>query len=203
MPDFGKTAISSKHFKSFCYNQGMKTLLGILTVIILAGFVVPSQAQLYYDQGSTSTPSNAQQYQTQMTDKGAIKVGFYTDPQTPDTSSQTKMSISFLNKDTDNTQQHIDYKVFIKKGQDQIFGIPVTHTAAGSVTVPFQFHDAGTYQIIVEVDGILFQAIPPETAIFSVTVGAASVPEFPAMPSLILVIGILSTIYFTKGRITR
>lgn len=179
----------------------MKPLLGILVVVLLAGLVIPGYAQLYYDQGSSSTPNNAQQYQTQTTDKGSIKVGFYTDPQMPDTTSQTKMFISFLNKDTDNIQPHIDYKVFIKKGQDQIFGIPLTHTAEGSVTLPFQFKDAGTYQIIIEVDGILFQPNPPETATFSVTVGTTTIPEFPTLTSLILVIGILSAIYFTKTRI--
>ena len=179
----------------------MKILLGVM-IVLSACIVMPSYAQLYYDQGSSSAPSNAQQYQKQTTDKGSIKIGFYTDPPTPDTSSQTQMSISFLNKDTDNIQQHIDYAVFIKKGSDQIFGIQKTHTAEGSVTVPFQFTDPGTYQVVVEVDGILFQPIPPEIATFSVTVGTASVPEFPfATP--IMLISIVSAIMIYRMKFRR
>ena len=158
----------------------MKLLLLVIMMssILSIGMVLPTFAQLYPEPPS-STPSNAQQNQVQLTDKGSIKVGFYTNPQNPNTENQTKFSISFLNKDSDMIQQHIDYKVFIKKGTNQIFGVPFTHTAQGSVTIPFQFTDAGTYQVVVEVDGILFQPIPPETATFTVDVGSVSVPEFP------------------------
>ena len=171
----------------------MKTLLSI--IILSTCLVLPSYAQYYDDQSPSSTPSYAQQNQIEPTDKGSIKVGFYTDPAAPDTSSQTKLYISFLNKDSGIIQQHIDYKVFIKKGADQIFGIPVTHTAEGSVTVPFKFTNAGTYQVLVEVDGILFQPIQPETATFTVSAGSSTVPEFPSAVAAIFVVGIIGTVF--------
>ena len=168
-------------------------LIGIASVVLSVA-IIPGYAQICYNCDDSSSNNNAQQNQVQLTDKGSIKVGFYTDPEKPNTTNQTNLSISFLNKDTDMIQQHIDYKVFIKKGTNQIFGIPITHTAQGSVGVPFQFTDAGTYQVVVEVDGILFQPITPETATFTVGVDSSSVPEFPTSAAIVLVIGIISII---------
>ena len=169
-------------------------LIGIASVILSAVAIIPSYAQICYNCDDSTKTNNSQQNQVQLTDKGSIKVGFYTDPQNPNTTNQTKFSISFVNKDSDMIQQHIDYKVFIKKGTNQIFGVPFSHTAQGSITVPFQFTDAGSYQIVVEVDGILFQPIPPETATFTVGVESSSVPEFPTSTVIIFVIGITSII---------
>jgi hypothetical protein len=174
-------------------------LAGIM--VLLAIIIMPSYAQLDYGGGSTTVPSNAQQNQVQLTDKGSIKVGFYTEPAQPDTTSKTQFYISFLNKNSGSTQQHVDYKVFVKKGTDQIFGIPITHTAEGFVTVPFQFADVGTYQVTVEVDGILFQPISLETATFTVGIESSSVPEFPTAATIILVIGVFVVVSLNKMRI--
>jgi hypothetical protein len=192
----------SSNVLSYCgVTVGMKLLLVLAVTALSLGMFVPSYAQLYQDQSSSSYPSYAQQNQVQLTDKGTIKVGFYTDPANPNTTNGTKFYISFLNKGSNIIQPHIDYKIFIKKGADQVFGIPVTHTAEGSVTIPFQFTDGGTHEVVVEVDGILFQPIPPETATFTVgvapTVGS---PEFPfAIP--VLLISITSLIAFYRIRI--
>ncbi|MGI0027114.1 MAG: PEFG-CTERM sorting domain-containing protein [Nitrosopumilaceae archaeon] len=175
----------------------------VLGMLLSIGTILPVFAQYPSPDDSSSTTNNAQQNQVKLTDKGTIKVGFYTDPQKPNTSNQTKFYISFMNKDSDLIQQHIDYKVSVKKGTDQVFGIPVTHTATGSVTVPFQFPDVGTYQVVVEVDGILFQPITPETATFTVGIESSSVPEFPANAAIILVIGITSIIALSaRSRLT-
>jgi len=165
----------------------------VLGILLSISVILPISGQLY-PEPTSSKPNNAQQNQVELTDKGSIKVGFYTDPEKPDTSNQTKFYISFINKNSDLIQQHIDYKVSIKKGTDQIFGIPVTHTAEGSVIIPFQFTNVGTYQIVVEVDGILFQPISPETATFMVDVESSVVPEFPANTAIVFVIGIISII---------
>jgi len=109
--------------------------------------------------------------QIQLTSGGTLKVGLSTDPINPNTSGQTQLKINFMNKQ-DSTQQHIDYKVSVIQGSNQIFGIPLTHTAPGSVSIPIQFQNSGTYQIIVEVDGILFQPIPSEFTTFSLQVKA-------------------------------
>ncbi len=105
----------------------------------------------------------------QPTSGGTIDVGFVTDPASPTPSGQTNLNISFINKSTHAVQQHIDYKITIMEGNNQIGGTgQILHTAEGSISYPFQFPDAAKYQVIVEVDGILFQPIPPETATFTV-----------------------------------
>lgn len=173
-------------------------LFGI--TLLFAVVVIPSYSQYDYGQSPAAMPSNTQQNQIQLTDKGSIKASFYTQPSQPNTISKTQFYISFLNKDTGSIQQHVDYKVSIKKGADQIFGIPVTHTAEGSVTVPYQFTDAGTFQLIVEVDGILFQPISPEIATFTVDVESVSIPEFP-MAATILVIGVFVVVSLNRMRV--
>jgi hypothetical protein len=154
------------------------------------------------------------------TSGGTINVSFSTDPASPNPGDQTQLKISFINKQSGAIQPHIDYKVSVMEGNNQIAGIPVTHTAEGSVSIPVQFQDAATYQVIVEVDGILFQPIPPETATFTVNVGSgtssnatlpgnttgvsnmssngtnsAATPEFgPVVVSLVLVFSIVGVI---------
>lgn len=132
------------------------------------------------------------------TSGGTINVSFSTDPANPTTEDTTQLKIGFLNKQN-SIQQHIDYKVSVMQGSSQVFGIPITHTAEGSVSVPFQFQTNGKYQVTVEVDGILFQPIPPETATFDVQVGPeSSVPEFPESIVVILITGIISIIVLSN-----
>ena len=114
-----------------------------------------------------------QSQQVKLTSGGTINVGFSTDPANPNPGDQTQLNISFINKQTNVIQQHIDYRVSVTQGQNQVFGIPITHTAKGSGSIPYQFQSAGDYQVIVSVEGILFQPIPPETAVFSITVGGS------------------------------
>ncbi|MGB6463491.1 MAG: hypothetical protein WBF38_04625 [Nitrosotalea sp.] len=110
----------------------------------------------------------------QPTSGGTIDVGFATDPANPTPGGATNLLISFINKSTHAVQQHIDYKVAVMEGSNQICGTQILHTAEGSVTIPCQLPDAATYQVVVEVDGILFQPIPPETATFTVNLGGGS-----------------------------
>ena len=103
------------------------------------------------------------------TSGGTINVGFATDPATPKPGDQTTLKISFINKSTHAVQLHVDYKITIMEGDNQIGGTGgILHTAEGSIGYPFQFPDAAKYTITIEVDGILFQPIPPETATFTV-----------------------------------
>lgn len=111
------------------------------------------------------------------TSGGTIDVGFATDPASPTPGGSTNLLISFINKSTQAVQQHIDYKVSVMEGSNQICGTSILHTAEGSITYPCQLPDAATYQVIVEVDGILFQPIPPETATFTVNLGGGSTPN--------------------------
>ncbi len=126
-------------------------------------------------------PAFGQELQTKLTSGGTINVGFLTDPANPNPGDQTQLKINFINKQTNAVQQHIDYRVTVTKGQNQVFGIPTTHTAEGAVSIPYQFQDPGDYKVEVIVEGILFQPIPPENANFSLTV-ASGQPTQPVQP---------------------
>ena len=130
------------------------------------------------------------------TSAGTLNISFETNPATPNPGDQTELKITFLNKQN-TAQQHIDYKVSVMQGENQVFGTPVTHTAEGAVSIPFQFQTAGTYQVTIEVQGILFQPIPPETASFTIVVGP-SVPEFGPLAGMIIVVSTISVIIITK-----
>lgn len=130
------------------------------------------------------------------TSAGTLNISFETSPATPNPGDQTELKISFLNKQN-TAQQHIDYKVSVTQGDNQVFGTPVTHTAEGAVSIPFQFQTAGTYQVTVEVQGILFQPIPPETANFTIVVGP-TVPEFGPLAGMIIAISIIGVIIVSK-----
>ena len=115
--------------------------------------------------------------QVVLTNKGTLQVGLSTTPAHPLPEEQTKLKIDFINKNTKTVQEHIDYSITVTKEDTQVFGIPLTHTAIGSVTIPYEFQGAGEYKVSVDVQGIVFQPIPTETASFAVTVGKTSQPK--------------------------
>jgi len=131
----------------------------LLTLILLTLIIFPVYAQEQSEQ------------QIALTDKGTLQVGLSTIPAQPLPEEQTKLKIDFINKNTKTVQEHIDYSITVAKDNTQIFGIPLTHTAIGSVTIPYEFQESGEYRISVDVQGILFQPIPTETASFAITVG--------------------------------
>ncbi len=156
--------------------------------------------QVVVGSGNQSSPTQpipppSLQQQIQTTSGGTLKVGFSTDPINPDTSSQTQLKINFINKQTNELQPHVDYKVSVNQGSIKVFGVPTRtdagqptipfqfHTTGGSVTIPFQFQTAGTYQIMVEVDGLVFQPIPPEIATFSIPVTGQTTYTLPSSPT--------------------
>ena len=107
-------------------------------------------------------------FQQLPTDGGTLLVNVSTDPEKPTTDGQTKIKIDFVNPQTNNIQEHIDYKVTAANGETPIFGpIPSTHTSIGSVTIPMELK-SGENKISIDVEGILFRPISPETVIFTV-----------------------------------
>ena len=109
------------------------------------------------------------------TSDGTLDVGIYTIPKTPNTEGDTQLKISFLKPDTEKIQLHIDYRVSVTKDGDYVFG-PMSrllHTSPGSITIPVQFSENGSHMIHIEVEGILFQPIPLETATFTMNIGQA------------------------------
>jgi len=111
-----------------------------------------------------------------------LDVGIYTIPEIPNTVEPTKLKISFLKPGTDRIQEHIDYRVSVTKDGDYVFG-PMSrllHTSPGSITIPVEFSENGSHIIQIEVEGILFQPIPLETATLTINVGqaATSIPSW-------------------------
>ncbi|HJT09977.1 MAG TPA: multicopper oxidase domain-containing protein [Candidatus Nitrosotalea sp.] len=107
---------------------------------------------------------------TNSSSNGTLKISLSTDPGTLVADEPSRLAISFLDSKTNTLEEHVDYKVTIMKGNDQVFGTSFLHTAEGSVTIPYQFQDAGTYNVMVEVDGIYFMPISEITQ-FSINVG--------------------------------
>jgi len=113
------------------------------------------------------------------TSDGTLDVGIYTIPAIPNTDEPTKLMISFLKPDTERIQQHIDYRVSVTKDGDYVFG-PMSrllHTSPGSITIPVKFSENGSHIVHIEVEGILFQPIPLETATFTINVGESITPS--------------------------
>ena len=99
-----------------------------------------------------------------------IYVELSTNPPIPKPDNQTQIHIIFMNKDLNSIQKHVDYKVSIMKGANQIFSIILSHSTDGLANFPYTFQEAGTYQITIEVDDVLFLPIPPETTTFPIVV---------------------------------
>ena len=112
--------------------------------------------------------------QTQIlpTEDGTLNVMLTYDEIEP--GNQTRISIDFINPQTERIQEHIDYTVAVSKEGQNVFGpIPLTHTSVGSVKIPILFESQGEYTMDIQVEGILFQPIPAETVSFGLVVGDA------------------------------
>ena len=117
-------------------------------------------------------PAFSENSQVLPTEKGTLDIDFSTDPPEPNPNDVVNLKIDFINPFTKKIQVHIDYIVTVSKDGKNIFGpISLTHTSKGSVTIPVQTQEEGIYVSLIEVSGILFQPIPPETVSFNFTVG--------------------------------
>ena len=128
------------------------------------------------------TPAFAQlNEQILPTSDGTLNVDLSTNPEHPQPGDRVKFEIAFLNPTNDKIQEHIDYTFKLSKDGTDYFGpIPLTHTSTGSVTIPVQIEESGNFDILIEVEGILFQPIPLETVSFNIAVGDAAAQETPS-----------------------
>jgi len=105
------------------------------------------------------------------TDKNTLNVKLDTDPVDPKPGEITKLKIEFINPQTDQIQQHVDYTISVENNGNMIFGpIPLTHTSQGSVTIPVTLEN-GKNTVQINIEGILFQPISPEKVTFDVMIG--------------------------------
>ncbi|HXV66687.1 MAG TPA: CFI-box-CTERM domain-containing protein [Nitrosopumilaceae archaeon] len=117
-------------------------------------------------------PAFAQNYNEFMSsDKGTLDIGITTIPEKPIAGGVTKFQIDFINPKTEKIQEHIDYKFTLQRDGKNVFGpTDLIHTSEGSVTIPVETIESGTYFGLVEIEGILFQPIPVEAASFSISI---------------------------------
>ena len=143
--------------------------------MVYPAFAIEYDLNYYHDDDDSD--ENSEYSQIVSTSDGTLYVGIYTTPKIPNTEEPTKLKISFLKPGTERIQLHIDYRVSITKNGDYVFGPTISlHTSPGTITIPLQFSENGSHTIHIEVDGILFQRIPLETATFTMNVGQAE-PE--------------------------
>ena len=104
-------------------------------------------------------------------EQGTLNIGLSVIPE-PEPNSVSKLYIAWIKPTFNKIQEHIDYRVTVVKDGENIFGpIPLTHTSPGKVKIPVEFTSSGEHQVIIEMEGILFQPIPVETTVFTINVG--------------------------------
>ena len=136
----------------------------LLTLLLIPLLIVPAFAQ-----------TNSQ---TLSTEKGTLDVKLSHDEITP--GQEIKLNIDFINPYTKKIQEHVDYTITVSKEGKVVFGpIPLTHTSIGSVKIPVKFVNEGIYSVEFEIEGILFQPIPPEKVSFDIPVGKSVVLPTP------------------------
>jgi len=111
--------------------------------------------------------------QTLPTEEGTLDVKLTYESIEPNV--QSKINIDFINPFTQKIQIHIDYTVAVSKDGETVFGpTNLIHTSEGSVKIPIEFNlGEGVYSMDIQVEGILFNPIPPETVSFDIIVGEA------------------------------
>ena len=129
----------------------------LLVLLLIPLFIIPAFAES----------------QVLPTEKGTLDVKLTYDAIEPNT--LTKINIDFINPQTQKIQEHIDYTISVSKYGETVFAMDrLTHTSLGSVKIPIEFNlGEGVYSMNFNVEGILFQPIPPETVSFDILVGEA------------------------------
>jgi hypothetical protein len=158
-------------------------MLKLLYILLLIPFMIYPAFAIEYDlnyyHAADDSNESSEYSQIVSTSDGTLDVGIYTTPKIPNTDESTKLMISFLKPDTERIQLHIDYRVSVTKDGDYVFGPMerLLHTSPGTITIPVKFSENGSHMIHIEVEGILFQPIPLETATFTINVGESITPS--------------------------
>ena len=95
------------------------------------------------------------------------------------------VNFDFVNPDKKTIQEHVDYTITISKNGVVVFGPVFKHAASGSVSLPVMLAERQTHEILIEINGVMFQPIPEESSSFSIVTGGQTVlSEFTSKNSL-------------------
>jgi hypothetical protein len=130
----------------------------LLVLLLIPLFIIPAFAES----------------QTLSTDKGTLDVKLSYEDIKP--GELTRLPIEFINPMLQKTQVHVDYKIMITESEKTLFQTPnLIHTSEGIINgFKFEFPQDGTYNIELQIEGILFTPITPEIVSFDIIVGEAS-----------------------------
>lgn len=79
------------------------------------------------------------------------------------------LNFDFIKPNKNGIQEHVDYKITVSKKGDVIYGpTPIIHSTTGSVSTSLMVNQSESYDVLIEVYGVLFQQSPVETALFSI-----------------------------------
>ena len=121
--------------------------------------------------------STASSSLSKLTEGGSLTIRLESSPNPIQSNEQTQIKLSFFKPNTVEIQP-IDYDMIISEtwtnkaifqasNQTGQAGLPL-HTAESIVTIPFTFPNQGSYSVRVQVFGILFNPIAPESATFGI-----------------------------------
>jgi hypothetical protein len=158
--------------------------------MVYPAFAIEYDLNSYHDDSDSNESSEYSQIVS--TSDGTLDVGIYTIPEIPNIEEPTKLKIDFLKSGTERIQLHIDYRVSVTS-EECVAYYPVSspcyvfgpmsrllHTSPGSITIPVEFSENGSHVVHIEMEGILFQPIPLETATLTINVGQGetSIPSW-------------------------
>ncbi len=105
------------------------------------------------------------------TDKGTLDVALTIKPFPPELMKPVKISFEFVEPNTDNLKNHIDYRVTIFQGGQAIHTTYEQHAHSGADSFSYAFMVEGQYDITVSLEGIDFNPIPKEVVTFPIMIG--------------------------------
>jgi len=86
------------------------------------------------------------------------------------------LNFDFVKPTKKEIQEHVDYKITVSQKDVDVYGTTsITHSSTGSVSLPIMIGEMQSYEVLIEVHGILFQQSSVETASFKIMSGSKTI----------------------------
>lgn len=85
------------------------------------------------------------------------------------------LNFDFVNPNKKSIQEHVDYTITVSKNGHTVFGPITKHAVSGSVSLPMVIAERQPHDVLIEVNGVMFQPIPAETSNFSIMTGGQTI----------------------------